>query len=283
MEKTEFKTKDGRYLYKVNCPQCGVSRGLQPKKLANTLCRPCSATNYRKAIPQNRSKESYLPNNKQRSKYPNVNMDDVKRFPCGHKEYRMTCLSCGKDRGYQALQAANKNCRQCMGIKSSNKTTNNIDWSDSIRIGNQTKYRQTCLNCGSDRGYHILKQFDSPCDACKLLGIQRIRPIRKKIKSTMKSSIYHRLQTRKISKNRKKTFDMLPYTIDELMTHLESLFKPGMTWENQGQWHIDHITPDSWFSYSSMDDQGFKDSWALSNLQPLWAIDNLRKSNKYSG
>ncbi len=47
-----------------------------------------------------------------------------------------------------------------------------------------------------------------------------------------------------------------------------------------GAWHIDHIIPKSSFSFQNNTDQGFKKCWALSNLQPLWAIDNIRKGSK---
>lgn len=74
------------------------------------------------------------------------------------------------------------------------------------------------------------------------------------------------------------------WTVEELKTHLESKFQPGMSWDNYGRdgWHLDHKTPDSWFSYSSAEDEGFKQSWSLDNLQPLWEKDNCRKSNRYS-
>lgn len=75
-----------------------------------------------------------------------------------------------------------------------------------------------------------------------------------------------------------KTF--VDYSLEELMAHLERQFLPGMTWENKGDWHIDHIIPRSSFAYSTPDDPEFKKCWALSNLQPLWAIDNIRKNAK---
>ena len=73
---------------------------------------------------------------------------------------------------------------------------------------------------------------------------------------------------------------LVGYTLTELMEHLESKFQPGMTWDNYGEWHIDHIIPISYFDYSSYDDETFKICWDLNNLQPLWAKDNLIKSNK---
>lgn len=73
---------------------------------------------------------------------------------------------------------------------------------------------------------------------------------------------------------------MVPYTWEELKAHLESQFQPGMSWDNHGEWHIDHIRPRASFAYTSPKCPDFKECWALSNLQPLWASDNIRKSAK---
>lgn len=75
----------------------------------------------------------------------------------------------------------------------------------------------------------------------------------------------------------------LPYTMQELIDHLESKFQPGMTLENHGfyGWHIDHIKPISKFNIISMDCDDFQECWSLSNLQPLWWQDNLSKSDYY--
>lgn len=82
------------------------------------------------------------------------------------------------------------------------------------------------------------------------------------------------------SKCGRRTFDLLGYTVDELRAHLEKQFQPGMSWDNYGEWHIDHIIPLSVFNYETPDNLDFKRAWALSNLQPLWALDNIRKNNR---
>lgn len=69
-------------------------------------------------------------------------------------------------------------------------------------------------------------------------------------------------------------------TIQELKTYLESKFEPGMTWDNYGQggWHCDHIKPLS--NYDLSNPEVLKQLVHYTNLQPLWAADNIRKSNK---
>lgn len=70
---------------------------------------------------------------------------------------------------------------------------------------------------------------------------------------------------------------LVGYTLHDLMAHLEKLFVPGMSWSNIGEWHIDHRKPRSAFVYTSHLDPAFQECWALNNLQPLWAVDNMRK------
>ena len=82
-------------------------------------------------------------------------------------------------------------------------------------------------------------------------------------------------------KKTNKTFALLGYTIEELMTHLEKQFTEGMTWDNYGEWHVDHIIPMCSFKFENTDDEGFKECWSLNNLQPLWGKDNLSKGTRY--
>lgn len=69
-------------------------------------------------------------------------------------------------------------------------------------------------------------------------------------------------------------------TVAELMARFESMFEPGMTWENYGAaWHVDHIRPLA--SFDLLDRTQFLQACHFSNLQPLWAQDNLQKGSKY--
>jgi 5-methylcytosine-specific restriction endonuclease McrA len=68
---------------------------------------------------------------------------------------------------------------------------------------------------------------------------------------------------------------------DEFKIHIESQFTDDMSWDNYGLkgWHIDHIKPLSGFNLDSQCE--LKKAWHYTNLQPLWAEDNLKKGSKY--
>lgn len=78
-------------------------------------------------------------------------------------------------------------------------------------------------------------------------------------------------------KKQGKTVELLGYSALELKEHIEKLFLEGMSWENHGEWHIDHKKPVSSFDKS----EKISIINSLDNLQPLWAQDNLKKSNKF--
>lgn len=75
-------------------------------------------------------------------------------------------------------------------------------------------------------------------------------------------------------------FAILGYTRDELVAHLERQFTKGMSWNNMGEWHIDHIVPLSSFSIETPDSPDFARAWALTNLRPMWGIANMSKGGK---
>lgn len=113
-----------------------------------------------------------------------------------------------------------------------------------------------------------------------LLAQRRSCPKNKLYRSVL-GSIYGKLK-RVGARKRKSLTDSLPYSLTDLKIHLESKFLPGMTWDNYGieGWHIDHIVPHSNFEYDSLDHSDFLACWALENLQPMWAKDNISKGNK---
>lgn len=81
------------------------------------------------------------------------------------------------------------------------------------------------------------------------------------------------------SDKKHKTEKYFDYTTDQLRCHIESLFEHGMTWDNYGEWHIDHIKPISAFIAEGVVVPSEINS--LDNLRPLWAIDNIIKGSRY--
>jgi hypothetical protein len=82
------------------------------------------------------------------------------------------------------------------------------------------------------------------------------------------------------SSKSKSTLELLGCTLDQLKQYIETLFKPGMTWGNHSKfgWHLDHIIPCSSFDLTDVEQQ--KKCFHYTNLQPLWAKDNIKKGSK---
>jgi len=99
-----------------------------------------------------------------------------------------------------------------------------------------------------------------------------------KLRKTIRARIRLALKN---DKKRSKTLKLLG--VNNIITakkHLEKLFKPRMTWKNHGKWHIDHIKPCSSFDLTKASEQ--RECFHYTNLQPLWASENLSKGNRIS-
>lgn len=85
-----------------------------------------------------------------------------------------------------------------------------------------------------------------------------------------------------IESKRLKTMQLIGCSIEKVKDHLESQFTTDMTWRNHGKygWHVDHRKPCSLFDLSKEAEQ--KKCFNFRNLQPMWWIDNIKKSNKFT-
>ena len=77
----------------------------------------------------------------------------------------------------------------------------------------------------------------------------------------------------------KRTLELLGCTVKYLIEHLEKQFQPGMNWQERHLFHIDHIRPCS--SFALTDPKQQSECFNYTNLQPLWAIDNMVKGAKW--
>ena len=76
-----------------------------------------------------------------------------------------------------------------------------------------------------------------------------------------------------------QTLELLGCSSKELMAYIEALFSDGMNWENVNEWHIDHIRPCASFDLRNHEERVM--CFHFTNLQPMWAKENLSKSSKY--
>ena len=190
------------------------------------------------------------------------------------------CVQCGKilDKLY-----TKKRCKECLNKKI---------------IAYQEKIKQhKCVKCNkiiNDENKTIY------CDSCKKkqLNYYSVRykndPIHR-FRKNISKYVCMCLRQKGSNKNGESILKYLPYTMDQLIEHLRSKFEPWMTLENHGNyrlkdwddndqstwvWHIDHIIPQDALPYASMEDENFKKCWALENLRPLSAKENIKKGNK---
>ena len=101
-----------------------------------------------------------------------------------------------------------------------------------------------------------------------------------KISSNIRCRLYQAVTRAKAQKISGSFEQIVGCSWPEFKVYFENLFEPGMTWSNHSLkgWHVDHIIPVSSFDLTDPDEQRKANHW--SNLQPLWAFDNLSKSNK---
>ena len=105
---------------------------------------------------------------------------------------------------------------------------------------------------------------------------------RKKVDPAFKLSKELRSKLGRAIKRKTKlyqTLDLIGCSVAFLNGYLEAKFTEGMTWENHGEWHIDHIKP--WSKFNLLDETEQKACFHYKNLHPLWGIDNLVKGDKF--
>lgn len=148
-----------------------------------------------------------------------------------------------------------------------------------------------CKKCGNLAPRRCCDGKCIPCQkARQKLAKQKLRqangiqprkissPEAKRLNQRMSEAIRASLKARGTNKNGYSWRDLVGYSTENLKNHLERQFLKGMSWKNYGtHWHIDHRVPLSSFVFTNQNDSSFKAAWALSNLQPLWAEDNIKK------
>jgi hypothetical protein len=96
----------------------------------------------------------------------------------------------------------------------------------------------------------------------------------------LRSIVSNRVRTALKGGKSKHSIEYLGCNIDEFKDHIGAQFKPGMTWDNHGEWHIDHIVP---IKYENPSIEEVMERLHFTNTQPLWADENISKGNRFIG
>jgi hypothetical protein len=190
------------------------------------------------------------------------------------------CNKCGVER---KLEDFTKDCTKKDGLRtickicSKEKYQRNRD-NEILRVKNyQKNNREKVL---TQKLIHSKKYFIKNHDKIKeyqknYKSNRRKTDILFKLSDGLRSRLYGFLKKKYISKNN-TTFELVGCSPLELKLFLEQKFIEGMSWENQGKWHIDHIIPLS----SATNEEELYKLCHFTNLQPMWATDNIRKGAK---
>lgn len=127
---------------------------------------------------------------------------------------------------------------------------------------NKNGLRTTCKTCNP-----LKNNFKFKYDNNKNLRISH------NLRTRIRNAVKHPKGTKSA-----KTLELVGCTVEDLCLFLEAEFTEGMTWVNYGDWHIDHMRPCASFDLEDPEEQ--KRCFHWTNLQPLWAQDNLRKGAK---
>ena len=130
--------------------------------------------------------------------------------------------------------------------------------------------RSTCrICCGGSICEHNIER--RKCRVCDPIG---------HLAKVVQSRVYKALKEHK----EYKTMEYVDCSVEELKVHIENQFKEGMSWENYGEWHIDHIVPIKYQADGKAPTlEEVIQRLHYTNLQPLWASDNISKGNRYVG
>ena len=128
----------------------------------------------------------------------------------------------------------------------------------------------------------IVAPREAPHNRSELVSERGIKPCHDYLIRYVTQALRSRYSSALNSRNVIKTTSVLSLvgcSIPELMSYLEARFAPNMSWDNRGEWHIDHIRPCHSFDLTKLEE--LQICFHYSNLQPLWARDNLSKSKIY--
>lgn len=198
-----------------------------------------------------------------------------------------TCTYCLELKSKDEFYNKNSRCKNCVKAISKLYRSKNKDKLKISRSRYVEKNREKLLSYWKNyrkENHERRKELRKVYEKKKLKNNISFR-----LRKSVRNSIYCAI-LRSGSKKNGSILENLPYTIDELKKHLESLFESWMTWDNWGvynpatwdendqstwTWQIDHIILQSDLKYDSFDHPNFKKCWSLDNLRPYSSKKNI--------
>ena len=188
---------------------------------------------------------------------------------------RSSCKECDNEDVKKWRQNNKEKTKQQQQRRLKKYWQKNLDRGEKYRENNKEKTLTRSRNWRENNKQYSIKYYQEHKSE-----INKQYSERKKIDILFKLSSLYRSKINKVlgSNKNTKTFEIIGCTPPQLKEHLETQFVYGMSWENHGLfgWHIDHIIPLS----SAKTEEEIYRLCHYTNLQPLWAKDNLAKSNK---
>lgn len=187
-----------------------------------------------------------------------------------------TCIKCGEEKEDNCFTIRRGTCKECTKLYNKKYRQENKDYLAEWFKNNYINNRKEILDYHKEyykNNKNDIMKYQRKYEKNKLLTDPAFK-LRKNCSVLIRSALQG-------NKRGVSILNYLPYSIQELKQHLERQFDNKMSWDNYGQyWHIDHIIPQSKLLYINMEEDNFQKCWALTNLRPLEAIENIKKSNK---
>lgn len=210
--------------------------------------------------------------NKEKADFPK-NKNSIDRLHCHCKE----CVKNYRNKYYAEAKPlttniTTKKCTKCGDVK-------------EVDLFHKDKWTLDGYSpqCGECRSANTMRHYKKNKKEVNKKHVQR-KALRRK--QDYRFRLTHNLRGRiwqamnnQASNKYNSSIELLGCSVELVRKHLESQFKEGMTWGNYGEWHIDHIRPCASFDLTKLEEQ--KKCFHYTNLQPLWAKDNLSKADKY--
>jgi hypothetical protein len=196
------------------------------------------------------------------------------------------CSKCGFEKEVCEFYKNNRNpkiyrgqCKKCMNDSSLKYKTDNkeiiSEKNKKFRLENPEINKEKCRNFKKNNPDYFSKWVEKNKEHRKKYIKEYNSDPKIRIKNSLRSRINELLNKKY---NNHRTFDLVGCEFEFLLNYLEKHFIDGMSWDNYGYygWHIDHIIP---LSSANSEDE-IRKLYHYTNLQPLWAKDNMKKSNK---